>query len=657
MADLQHENITALPLVHGRVPFAIEARRRMLDELWDAIAVELPESISGAVNQAIDMLPEIGVVVYREVPEFLDPDDRRVWYVVGDPCDGIIEAIRVARGERTPVHWVDADLGEFVDRRVQIPDCHAVHGLGVELWYDAIQPWLSEAASQEGRSARTPHDGLREEHMAKRLADLSETLGPDRRILFLCGVGHWEGVRRHLEGGTGRLHDASGPEPDQISVTPLHAASLPMLLGETPHTTWLWEQHRAGIALDDYDQTFGLKDLLQDARAHYELAYPDALEKATPQALRVMLSFIRKLCVRRRRLIPDTWTLAAAAKGCVGNDFSLSVLRCASRYPPNGVIEDLEGMGEDGGREPGPAPHDPEPETAPTIDLTQVSAQEFGLMMSVPGLLDTGGPCEAQTRTPGELKEWRALPLRRRPDRQHRQSWVRGWNPTSHCSWPPEDVVIENFRDYVSQRALGLAGLSMVRTEPFTSSFKDGIALRETLRDWHKRRIHVKEEPRVVGDVGALVLIFEEDDFGIKFPWRTTWMAEHDNESTLAFYSTDPKDDIVGPGIGRMFYGGCMFLFPPRFIPCIWSDLRFERARRPSERLLLAAIFYSEDRYVAYAAPAPPPDAVRQQAEALGKHIVYIPLSSFSSTTLEKLRRAHVLNGSEVRSWADRFIR
>ena len=55
-----------------------------------------------AVQRTIDQLPEIGVVVYRDVPEFLDPGDRRVWYVVGDPCDGIIEALRVARGARTP---------------------------------------------------------------------------------------------------------------------------------------------------------------------------------------------------------------------------------------------------------------------------------------------------------------------------------------------------------------------------------------------------------------------------------------------------------------------------------------------------------------------------------------------------------------------------
>lgn len=640
---LEEEVITPLPLVHGRLAFAIEARRRMLATRWDAIAVELPPSLESAVHQGLDLLPKISVVVYRGVPEFLDPEGLHLWYVPIDPCDGIVETLRVARGERTPVHFVDAEVDDFRARPVTISDPHALHGLGLETWYQAVQPWLT---LQE----RTDQDEIRERHMAARLQAIQDACGPDGRVLFVCGLAHWEGVRRHLDEGTGRLHDSEGPTADQVTVTTVSPASLPHVLGETPHTAWRWEEHRAGIALEDFDAVFGLKDLLMEARAHYEAAFPDALERATPRALETMLSYTRKMCVRRRRLIPDTWTLATAAKGCVGNDFAISVLRSSSRYPPNGEIEDLE------------VPPDELPEEGPyeTADdpLDEAPAEPERPAHMTRTLIETEhGTAEATCRTPGEAAEWRRLPLRRRPERKKREIWERGWDPGRHCSWPPEDVVIENFRNYVSQRALGLAGLSLVRTEPFTSSFKDGIALRETLRDWHRRRIHVKEEPRVAGDVGALVLIFEEDDLGLRFPWRTTWMAEHQNESTLAFYSTDPADDIVGPGLGRIFYGGCMFIFPPMLIPDVWEDMRFERARRPSERLLLAALWYGRDRYVAYSGPTPPSPEAKQQAEALGKHIVYVPLSSFSSTTLERLRRAHVLNGHEVRSWADRFIR
>ena len=625
--------ITPLPLVHGRLAFAIEARRRLLAQPWDAVAVELPPSLARSVYEALDKLPQISVVVYRDIPGFLDPEDQHLWYVPIDPCDGIVEALRITRGERTPTFFIDAEVDEFRARPVTIPDPHALHGLGLDTWYEAVQPWLTLVE-------RTEQDDIRERHMAARLSALSQELGPDAQILVLCGLAHWAGIKRHLEDETGVLHDEERTEPEQVEVSVVNPESLPHIIGEMPHITWQWEQHRNSIALDDFDSVFGLKDLLTSAREHYAVEFPAALEKPTLRALSTMLSFTRKLAVRERRLIPDTWTLATAAKGCIGNDFAISVLKCASRYPPNGDTPEFQTREHDG-----LPTTDPEPAPPTPLNMTREL------------ILTEHGAAEATCRTPGEAAEWRPLSLRRRPERANRELWKRGWDLSRHCSWPPEDVMIENFRDFVTQRALGLAGLSLVRTEPFTTSFKDGIALRETLRDWHRKRVHVKEEPRVAGDVGALVLVFEEDDEGLRFPWRTTWMAEHEEESTLAFYSTDPEDDIVGPGIGRIFYGGCMFIYPPMIIPNIWDDLRFEQARRPSERLLLAALWYSRDRYVAYAAPTPPPAEVKQQAETLGKHIVYVPMSSFSSSTLERLRRAHVLNGHEVRSWADRFIR
>jgi hypothetical protein len=44
-------------------------------------------------------------------------------------------------------------------------------------------------------------------------------------------------------------------------------------------------------------------------------------------------------------------------------------------------------------------------------------------------------------------------------------------------------------------------------------------------------------------------------------------------------------------------------------------------------------------------------------ARKMGRQIVYIPLKRFSSATIDRLRRFHVLNGKDVRSYAARFIR
>jgi len=261
------------------------------------------------------------------------------------------------------------------------------------------------------------------------------------------------------------------------------------------------------------------------------------------------------------------------------------------------------------------------------------------------------------SRAPGDWRTLRRVKLIDKPPKVNRELWRSVWNPHASCSWPPEDVIIENLRAYVSSRTLSLAGIDQIRTEEFQSSLKDGLAIRETLRDLPIGKIHVKVEPRVPGKVGAVVIVFEEDDDGTRFPLRMTWMAEHKQESTLAFYATDFLQDMVGPAIGRSRYGGCMFLYPPVGIPDIWEDLKFEKARRPSERLLLAALYHAKEHFVAYVAAKPPAPEVVATAQVLGRHVVHLPLSTFSSRTLEKIRRFHVLNGRVVRSWAARFIR
>ena len=65
------------------------------------------------------------------------------------------------------------------------------------------------------------------------------------------------------------------------------------------------------------------------------------------------------------------------------------------------------------------------------------------------------------------------------------------------------------------------------------------------------------------GEVGSIVVIFDEDRDN-RYPYTTTWLGENQNESDMAFYSTFPFDNIVGPGIGRAEYGGLLMTLPPR---------------------------------------------------------------------------------------------
>ena len=84
--------------------------------------------------------------------------------------------------------------------------------------------------------------------------------------------------------------------------------------------------------------------------------------------------------------------------------------------------------------------------------------------------------------------------------------------------------------------------------EKFTSSVKDGIDIRDTLRHWHTGDIYVKEIPPSRGQVEIILFLFDPEPEPEKYNWCQTWYAEHDEESTLCFYATQYMDDLIGAG-------------------------------------------------------------------------------------------------------------
>ena len=128
--------------------------------------------------------------------------------------------------------------------------------------------------------------------------------------------------------------------------------------------------------------------------------------------------------------------------------------------------------------------------------------------------------------------------------------------------------------------------------------------MRETIRKWYEGRIYVRQFQKIHGEVGSVVVIFDEDRDN-RYPYMTTWLGENQNESDMAFYSTFPFDNLVGPGIGRAEYGGFLMSLPPRRMYDVWQDADYEFAESKSERLLLAGLDYSIHHYVVYVAAKP----------------------------------------------------
>lgn len=614
--------VTILPIIHGSGDFALEVRRAMLQRRFDCVAVPLPPSFQRDVEAAIAYLPVPTIVVQRATPQFRaawspdEPEEEHedaaeapaLSYVPIDPCQGVIAALRAALGERIPRAFIDLETARFEPQSAVMPDPYALKKVALERFAAAILPSLPRPAGQ-------PLDRI--VHMAARLRELEHR---HKSILFVCSVLEWPWIREaYLEQTAATAEDEEVEETEIFGVDP---RTLIFLLGELPFITGLYERARAELEDDENLSIDGVKELLVTARDAYQAELKGRARKITPHRLRLCLKYIRNLSLIERRLTPDLYTIVIAAKQLAGDRYALHVAETARDYPY-----------------PGRTPFDE-------------AALGVGRLRTPDGDI-----LEAVSRLPGVPVEWRSCDLQRRPEKPEVEQWRMRWNPYSQCSWPPEDELIENFRAHVFDRARQIMGQDLARTQKFTTSVEDGIDFRETLRHWFDGDIYVKVLPPARGDLDCAVMLFDAPADPRDYPWRTTWFAEHPEESTLAFFATDFRQEPVGPGICLATYGGAMFLYPPVSIPDIWRDGALDFTETLEERLLAAACLHSQCRHIALVSPAPPGAGWRRLAKRFGKKWVHVPLSQFSDSTVQQLRMLHVLNGKEVRSYAAHFIR
>jgi hypothetical protein len=258
-------------------------------------------------------------------------------------------------------------------------------------------------------------------------------------------------------------------------------------------------------------------------------------------------------------------------------------------------------------------------------------------------------------RLPRPKAKPRPLGLRGRKKEQFPGEWAQKFDGKGICSYPPEDIVLENYGLFLKKKGKSIISEERMHSEPFSTSLLDGIDIRETLRNWHERRLYVRQFQRVSGEVGAVVVIFDEDRAD-HYSWCMTWLGEHTQESDMAFYSTDPFTQIVGPGIVRAEYGGFLLSYPPRRMTDVWQDPDYVFAESKPETLLLAALDYTLEKFVVYVAAHPPRSIFRNIAARLGRKIIYIPIGQLSPVSLKKIRVVHILDGHDKRPKAKDYI-
>ncbi len=674
-------HIAVLPVIHGSGQFALTVRRWMLEESFDCVAIPLPDSFREEVERAVLELPRPSIVVQRpseswegmnfdddgqldegeskwSVEPWSDDEDQpaddleplTVSYVPVDPCQSVIMAIRAAMGEHIPRAYIDLETDTFRPYATVMPDPFAVRHVSPEKFAAAVLPSITRPPDAQTRSRMV--------HMAWRLRELERQ---HDRILFVTSVLYWPWIREAYNqlGGPALKTNAANeldstsaathvlnpqdpaenfdtvqglllPEHDDVQPPTRYAVksrTLMFLFGELPFITSLYERARSELEEDEDIQIDGVKELLIAARVAYRRELGNRARRVTPLLLSKCLQYIRNLSLIHRRMTPDLITIVTAAQQILGDQFALHVAELANRYETTAFnqseVDELQEL---------------------TLGIDQARLPDGEIVSLV-------------SRLPGPPITWCTLKLQRRPSDDEKQHWKYNWNPYRQCSYPPEDERIENFRTRVFDRAKAIIGNDLARTEKFTTSVKDGIDIRDTLRHWYEKQIYVKVNPPSRGKLDTCVMLFDSPADPRDYPWRTTWFAEHKEESTLALFATNFHEEMVGPGIGLGIYGGAMFLFPPAAIVDVWTDPRLDYTETLEERLIAAACLHSRGREIALLSSLPPGGGWRRLARRHKKQLIHVPLASFSDEQVQQLRMVHVLNGSEVRSYAEEFIR
>ena len=679
-ASLRRGRLHYLPVVPGKMEFAEEVRKTLLRERPQIVAVELPATLDWAFLRGIERLPELSIITYSEAKK-----DESV-YVPIEITDPFVEAIRSAQEIGAEIFFIDPDVGERPHLKDLFPDTYALRRLGLEKYINAYRLHPQKNSLELFRHAAG-------------IAWKLQSCDPNAQVVAVISLNLVDPVLEAME------HPQAEPlvraHREEIQVLNLHPDCLAEVIIEYPLLQAVYEVRRYGLPREDVEKESGtiqehgqfkvlstdvddphreLENVVRHVARHanwlsHEMSHeatidhthkeseqapgdakmsvPEYVISTPPEHFRYMdrqrLNFrlfaeaekryvnstgeklahwqrslysryCRNLALVDQNLIASLFDQTVAARAIVDDNFAWELWQLASSSPFQKENSDLM--------------------------TVNVSGEEIWVNMK---------RIRLRRRLPRAKAKPRPMGLRGRKREKVPGEWAEKFEGTGICSYPPEDIVLENYGFFLKKKGKSVLSEERIHSEPFSTSLLDGIDIRETLRNWHEGRLYVRQFQRVSGEVGAVVVIFD-DDREDRYPWCMTWLGEHNQESDMAFYSTDPYSQIVGPGIVRAEYGGFLLSYPPRRMLDVWQDPDYWFAESKPETLLMAALDYTLERFVVFVASHPPRTIFRSIASRLGKKIIYIPIGQLSPISLKKIRVVHILDGHDKRPIAKDYI-
>jgi hypothetical protein len=659
--NLTRGHIRYFPVVPSRLEFAEEVRNAILSWRPSVVAVELPMALEPLILRAIGRLPQLSVILYTK--EHLE----KTFYLPIESSDPFVEAIRTAQEIGVDVAFIAPDLNEQPAEVWDFPDTYAVRRLGVQLYLEGCRlfPLVQDSGGPYANGVAWKLQGL----------------DPSAPILAVVSLHALNIVMESMES------PQSVPpvfiKLQEMEIYNLHPDCVAEVCLESPLLQAVYEFRRFWIPEDEVLESTSIPTTIDDSSSQMEkrvrriarhsnwrkdkdtdsgpadsspnplartipgdslestgfipfldrqrfnfLLFAEAerlYEKNTGEKIqhwqrRLFARYSRNLALISKMLVAGPFDLTIAARSIVDDNFAWELWNLASTALFQKEETDLMTL--------------------------NISGEEVWVNMK---------RIQLHRRLPKPKSRPKPAGLRPRKKEGHPGEWARQFNGNQICSYPPEDIVLEDYGLFLKKKGKSILSEERSRVEPFTSSLLDGIEMRETLRHWHERKLFVREYQKVGGEVGSVVVVFDEDRDG-HYNWGMTWLGEHQQESDMAFYSTDPADNIVGPGICRAEYGGFLLSYPPRRMLEVWHDPDYWFAESKPETLLMAALDYSLQKFVVYVAAKPPRSVFKSLAAKMGKKIIYIPIGQLSPIVMKKIRVAHILDNYEKRAIAKDYI-
>ncbi len=523
-------------------------------------------------------------------------------YYPCESCDSSFEGLRFAIENQIPGYCIDRYTNTYPEVNQPLPDPYTIFPIGLKTYYSYCHSYVSSIHLKE--------DAIREKQMAFRLKELSCYY---ENVLFIGGMSHIKNILSILEKGFFKKIDDLQDVSSQLMTVCL--SSLREVMGECGWITSSYELFREKneqIAMINRRQRHF--QLYKSAAMRYTEKTGNAFRKAN---LKNLMKYGRNLALTKGMLVPNLYQLLVAAKGCVDHNYAYEVWELATTFP---YFKNIDGLSQ------------------VTISAEKIWGNSKKIHFDL------------------KSKKDKKLNFSKRDKKNTSFQFDRSPNG-GICSYPPEDLAIENFGKFLRKKGLSILQNEIFSSIPFTTGLGDGLDIKETIRHFHEKQLYVKVEARPILVPGSVVIIFDEDkESKEKYPWKITWHGEHNQESDMAFFASSLTHNIVGPGISRCEYGGFMLTYPPQRVFNVWADEDYVFCLTKSEVLLAAAIDYALTNSIIYIAAKPPRNYFKQLAGRHGKKIIYHPITRISSYILNKLRAFHVLDSHDRRSSADAYI-